>query len=92
VIWVDLKIHDLGTVPGGIDTHAQDINERGQVVGVAVTAAGFQAFLWDAGTMIVLNDLGGGDREAHGINNLGQIAGLSRIGSGDVHAALWTRH
>ena len=45
----ELSITDLGTLPGGDFSlsSAQDINSRGQVVGVSTTASGdFHAVLW----------------------------------------------
>jgi probable HAF family extracellular repeat protein len=39
--------------------------------------------------MTDLGTLGGGYSVAFGINARGQVAGMSRIGSGERHAFLW---
>jgi len=65
-----LAIHDLGTF-NGVDSVGNALNDRGQVVGVALLGpAEIRSFLWDAGTMI---DLGPGNMAALDINNSGQI-------------------
>src|SRR5207245_7914924 len=58
---------------------ANDINDRGQVVGESNTSSGsYRAFLWQNGTMTDLGTLPGGTvSSASGINDLGQIVGVS---------------
>ena len=46
-------IRNLGTLPGGLDSSAFGINDRGQIVGDARTADGaWRAVFWDAGGAI----------------------------------------
>jgi probable HAF family extracellular repeat protein len=83
-------IIDLGTLAGGESSQANDINNRGQVVGASLVAGYFQAFLWDAGEMTALPPLSGDvSAVANGINDRSQIAGSSG-GVNDVwRAVLW---
>ncbi len=74
--WV---VKDLGTL-GGDSSQANAINERGQVVGMSVTAKGTQhAFLWENGRMTDLGTLVGDFTAtyANAINSRGQIVGTS---------------
>jgi len=70
-------IHDLGTLPGGNDSYASAINNRGQVVGQSsiATAGGpdTHIFLFEHGVMTDFITLRGGD--ANGINARGQVVG-----------------
>jgi probable HAF family extracellular repeat protein len=75
---------DLGTLPGANASSALAINNKGQIVG----SSGDHAVLWSAGTVQDLGTLGGVTSEAHGINNLGAIVGVSDANSGP-HAFLW---
>lgn len=66
---------DLGTL-GGAHTHANDVNDKGQVVGMSQTADGtFHAFLWQGGVMTDLTPGLPEDSAAHAINDRGEIAG-----------------
>src|SRR5213078_3635707 len=78
---------DLGSLGGGGATSiAHDVNDRGDVVGLAETSTGRpHAFLWTAADgMRDLGALGAAPSIALGINNRREVVG----GSG--HAFLWT--
>jgi probable HAF family extracellular repeat protein len=60
VLWQPgtLSVQDLGTLPGGTDSRARDVNNRGEVVGRAINAKGSRAFVWTPSTgMRDLNSL-----------------------------------
>ena len=91
---LNYEIVDLGILPdggGSFSSAANSINENGQVVGMARTAAGdTHAFLWDSASgMIDLGTLGGDRSEAFGINNHGQVVGKARTVDGVYHAFTW---
>jgi probable HAF family extracellular repeat protein len=75
-------VTDLGAVLYEGDSSAHDINDKGDIVGWTDTALGRQAFLYAAGSMVLLDTLldpvlGWSVQEANGINELGQIAGTA---------------
>jgi probable HAF family extracellular repeat protein len=77
-------LRDLGTLPGATASSAFSINNRGQIAG----ASGAHAALWTGGTIQDLGTLGGATSEAHGVNNLGTVVGVSDTNSGP-RAFLW---
>jgi probable HAF family extracellular repeat protein len=82
-------VTDLGTL-GGSNSYVSAINDRGQIVGSSRTSSGQEnAFLWENGTMKILDSLPGtSSREATGINNRGQIVGFIDTPS-TTRAVLW---
>lgn len=89
-----LQIHDLGTLPGGTFSQANDINNRGWVVGESGQASGEglgHAFLWRDGHMLDLGTLGGEFSEALEVNNRGVVVGNSETASGTLRPFVWHR-
>jgi probable HAF family extracellular repeat protein len=85
VVWKQGQINSLGTL-GGSFSFGNAMNNRGQVVGLALNAISdpfsylglgtqTRAFLWDKGVMRDLGTLGGPDSWAASINESGQVAG-----------------
>jgi len=83
---------ELGVLPGHTSSDARAINNKGQVAGNSVTAAGIShAFLWNLGTMRNLGALPGDiSSQAHALNVGGDVAG--RSGAADLsvsRAVIW---
>lgn len=95
-IWEKEKgMRNLGNV-GSTCTLAQDLNNRGQIVGYEVPAGEtlFRAFLWEDSSFRELGgSLGGHYTGAFVVNDAGQAAGFGAI-AGDTffHAALWKQN
>ncbi len=80
---------DLGTFGNVQSAQAVDVNDLGQVVGVA---GGNRAFLWQNGTKTDLGTLGSGSSaSASGLNEAGQVVGYSARTTppSGFHAVLW---
>lgn len=90
VIWNDSATPTaLSTLAGGTSSYATAINSSGQVAGVTNTATinNTIATVWNGTTPTALVALLGsspGVNEAHGINNAGQVVGIS-----GVTATIW---
>jgi probable HAF family extracellular repeat protein len=77
-LWESETWTPLGALPGRTDSIARDIDSAGRIVGGSFTPGGGNgaAFLWEAGLLTDLGNLGG-TAEAHAINNAGQVVGRS---------------
>lgn len=87
----DGTVRDLGTL-GGEASYAYAINERGEVVGHARTASGEgRAFFWSPKSgMLELAPLPGhASAVARGINEKGQVVGISIGGADWERAVVW---
>ncbi|MGH9921008.1 MAG: hypothetical protein ACRD6W_19335 [Nitrososphaerales archaeon] len=91
---------DLGTLPGGSESRATRVNNRGQIVGWADTTnvqpgadSGIRhAFSWTpTGGMVDLGTFGGSASTAAAVSDGGQVVGYSDLASGAWHAFLWTQ-
>jgi probable HAF family extracellular repeat protein len=72
---------------------ANDINDRGHVVGATSSVAFAEvAYLWDAEQgMTPLGTLGGPTSRAYGVNAHDDVVGTSELADGTSHAFLWSR-
>ena len=88
VLFKRKRVIDLGTLPGGHESQAFAINDRGQVAGfgnngIADPVSFFQwgtetrSFIWQRGVMQDIGTLGGPDTVMTELNARGQIAGDS---------------
>jgi probable HAF family extracellular repeat protein len=88
VLFRNGAVTNLGTLPGGQESFALAINDRGQVAGFANNGVrdpvsffdwGTQtrSFIWQDGVMRDIGTLGGPDAVMNNLNARGQIAGVS---------------
>ena len=79
--WNGEGVRKLGSL-GGNRTFANDMNDRGQIVGSSLTLHGrLHAFVWDNGVMTDIGRPGSySTSEALAINDRGEIVGWSQIG------------
>lgn len=96
VLWSD-RMYDLGPLPGGDEAEARAINNAMKIVGFSLLRSSSvrgddRATMWHQGRTIDLGTLGGSSSLAEGINELGQVVGVSDvIEAGRTHARafLW---
>lgn len=84
---------DLGTLPGGVVSYGNGINDNGQVVGSSSAAGGYgHAFVWSKDTGMVDLGLPEGaiSSQADSINNSGEIAGTAYFADNTVRPFFWT--
>ena len=90
-VWNGTTPTELGTLPGGFQSFAVGINDRGQVVGYTDINGSNIATIWNGSDPTNLGTLPGGiSSEALGINDLGDIVGYSFINGGTFDAVVWT--
>jgi probable HAF family extracellular repeat protein len=85
-IWDRGSITRLGGL-GGVNTIPQDINERGQITGMADNSGTgndyfYRAFLWERGRIHSLGTLTTGHSVGLGMNNQGDVVGQADPGRG----------
>jgi probable HAF family extracellular repeat protein len=88
------QVVEVGLLGGTYVSEAFDLNGRGDVVGVSentVDSLQSRAFLWSAGALTNLGNLGFGLSVATGINDGGRVVGYSmyRTDAGNFHAFEW---
>jgi probable HAF family extracellular repeat protein len=88
VMFKDGNVINLGTLPGGYESQATDINDRGQVSGFASNGTSDQysllgfgtqtrSFTWQNGVTRDIGTLGGPDTLMNVANQLGEMTGQS---------------
>ena len=98
-VWRDGVYQDLSTLGGvssglyGTTTTAEDINDRGQIVGASLPSGNraLQAYIYEDGRMRELRGLGDDSEasQAFAINERGQVAGSSFAPWKETEAVLW---
>ena len=90
VQWEDDRVIDLDALPEGVESHAWDLNDSGQVAGVAQTGDGVdRAVMWVASQIVELGTLDGVESIASAINAQGWVVGTARAAGGFSRAFLW---
>jgi probable HAF family extracellular repeat protein len=91
-LWDKGKMIDLVGEVEGFHSAATFISDSGKITGMIMLPQypPFEtAFLWENGRMTILEGLGGDYTSSTGINNRGQVIGISTTPQGERHALLW---
>jgi probable HAF family extracellular repeat protein len=100
-LWQHGTLRDLGTLGDGLDSFALFVNEPGQAAGFSfidsivnpeTVIPTVDPFFWENGQMVDLGTLGGVFGTVSGLNNMGQVIGVSDL-AGDLtqHPFSWYR-
>lgn len=91
-LWENDITTNLGTLPGGGESFAEDITNAGFIIGRALNSSNkMRAVIFDPNGNIGLGTLGGDMSKAYGANSSEQVVGWSKISDGSWHAFLWTQ-
>ena len=86
VRWTGTTPTDLGTLGNGLTSVGVAINASGQVAGRSQTtpSSGYHAVRWTGTTPLDLGTLGGLTSAGHGINDQGDVVGMSDTATGSA--------
>jgi probable HAF family extracellular repeat protein len=87
----DGTMHDLGVLGSDLESLAFRINDADQVAGWSNIgdALHAHAFVYSGGALKAIGSLGGDFTETLGINDLGQVTGVSTLSDGSQRAFFW---
>lgn len=80
-------VTDLGASAAGCEAFA--ISNNGKVAGRCGSGSSAHGFFWENGVTQSLGTLGGSSSQAYGVNDAGQVVGVSLTSSGYQGAFLW---
>lgn len=80
-------VTDLSAAGAGCEAFA--ISNNGKVAGRCGSGSSAHGFFWENGVMQSLGTLGGSSSQAFGVNDAGQVVGVSLTSSGYQGAFLW---
>ena len=84
------QVTPLGFMAGSNSTQALDVNNAGQVTGIAyLTPGGYRAFRWTSGSFTNLGTLGSNFSAGHGISDSGVVVGDSNNSNSQPNAFRW---
>jgi len=90
-LYSDGQLRDLGTLKGHVESRANDINIKGQVVGWSKSGSLTLPFIYSNGRMAAIEAIGGLSAEATAINDRGQAVGNAEFVESDGVPATVTR-
>lgn len=84
---------DIGTLPGGNFSEANDIAENGYMAGVASTTGGLRGFFYNpaGGGLQAIGTFGGSTSTASAVSSLGLVVGYAHDPSQSWHGYVWRK-